>query len=187
MRVTNAAEPNDFGEARLIEHARRGDTAAFEALYRKYVGRVHGLCLRMCRDHAIAEDCVQETFIKAWRNLSRFELRSAFGTWLHSIAVNAVLGRSRRKVDLHSVELSEGDEPVDSDWPDTGEAMDLERLIQELPDGARHVVVLQGIYGYTHEETASFLGIAVGTCKAQLHRARKLLAKRIDETQRPQP
>jgi RNA polymerase sigma-70 factor (ECF subfamily) len=177
-----AAELKDFAEARLIDQARRGDTAAFEALYRNYVGRVHGLCLRMCRDHATAEDCVQETFINAWRNLARFELRSTFGTWLHSIAVNAVLGRSRRKLDHHTVELSELDEPVDTHWPDTGAAMDLERLIQELPEGARYVLVLQAIYGYTHEETAVFLGIAVGTCKAQLHRARKLLAKRMAQT-----
>jgi RNA polymerase sigma-70 factor (ECF subfamily) len=163
-------------EARLVERARSGDVASFERIYRLHSGRVHGLCLRMLRDGAIAEDCVQETFITAWRHLHSFQARSTLATWLHRIAVNTVLARSRRK--------SLRNEPASFDEPpetaaDAAEVMDLERVIGELPEGARHVLVLQGIYGYTHEEVAQMLGVAVGTCKAQLHRARKLLAERL--------
>ena len=174
------AQVVDLGERRLIERARRGDQSAFEAIYRTHVGRVYGLCLRMLQDPAAAEDCVQEAFISAWRNLPGFEGRSTLATWLHRIAVNAVLGRIRRKEPI--VHAAEPEEMADADLPalaDSMDVLDLEQLIASLPTGARHVLLLRGVYGYTHEETAEFLGIAVGTCKAQLHRARRLLTERI--------
>jgi RNA polymerase sigma-70 factor, ECF subfamily len=157
--------------------ARRGDSRAFERLYRAYVGRVYGLCLRMTANRAMAEDCTQETFINAWKGLKDFESRSALGTWLHRIAVNSVLGRARRgelemKQDLEDT----ADVPDALVAPNDELAVeDLEKLLGKLPGGARSVVVLYGVYGYSHEETAHMLGIAVGTCKAQLHRARHLL------------
>ncbi len=85
----------DFDVA-LIERARRGDSRAFERLYREHVGRVNGLCLRMTRNPDLAADCTQDAFIKAWKALPRFEARSSFSTWLHPIAVNTVLERRRR-------------------------------------------------------------------------------------------
>ncbi len=178
--METSAEVADLSERRVIERARRGDQAAFATIYRTHVGRVYGLCLRMLQDPAAAEDCAQEAFISAWRNLPRFESRSSFGTWLHRIAVNAVLGRSRRKDPV--VYSDEPEEMPGASLPpllDAMDVLDLEQLIAGLPPGARHVLVLQGVYGYTHEETAEFLGIAVGTCKAQLHRARKLLVARM--------
>lgn len=174
------AEVVDLGERRLLENARKGDSAAFETIYRTHVGRVYGLCLRMLQDPAAAEDCAQEAFISAWRNLKSFEGRSSLGTWLHRIAVNAVLGRTRRREPV--IHTAEPEEFAGADLPalaDSMDVLDLEQLIATLPTGARHVLVLQGVYGYTHEETAAFLGIAVGTCKAQLHRARKLLTERM--------
>ena len=168
-------------EAALIQRARRGDAHAFERLYREYSGRVYGLCLRMTRDPSAAEDCTQEAFINAWRALDRFETRSAFGTWIHRIAVNVVLGKRRRvsfgaeaSLDSEMLEASEWsfDTPV--------EESEIEEAIAKLPEGARDVLVLSGIYGYSHIETAQMLGLAEGTCKAQLHRARKLLAERLN-------
>lgn len=174
------AEVVDLRERRLIEKAHKGDTSAFEAIYRAHVGRVYGLCLRMLQDPATAEDCTQEAFISAWRNLKTFEGRSSLGTWLHRIAVNAVLGRTRRKEPVtHFADPEEASGAVIPAFADAMDVLDLEQLIATLPTGARHVLVLQGVYGYTHEETAKFLGIAVGTCKAQLHRARKLLTERM--------
>src|SRR5436190_16109761 len=78
-----------------IERARRGDSKAFERLYREHVGRVNGLCLRMTRNPDLAADCVQDTFIKAWKALPKFEARASFSTWLHRIAVNTVLEKRR--------------------------------------------------------------------------------------------
>src|SRR5262245_12400776 len=83
-------------EGALVQRARSGDTRAFERIYREHVGKVYGLCLRMTRDPALAEDCAQETFVNAWRALDRFETRSSLGTWLHRIAVNVALAKRRK-------------------------------------------------------------------------------------------
>lgn len=167
-------------EAALLERARQGDVRAFERLYREFVGRVYGLCLRLVRHPADAEDCTQQTFINAWSALARFEARSSFATWLHRIAVNVVLSR-RQRTTLSIEILSVGPEEMESDWTfDTSiEVSEIEAAIVELPDGARDVLVLSGIYGYSHAETAAMLGVAEGTCKAQLHRARQLLRERL--------
>jgi RNA polymerase sigma-70 factor (ECF subfamily) len=174
---------SEGGESEWIAQARDGDMAAFECLYRAHVGRVHGLCLRMTRHPETAEDLTQETFVSAWRSLSAFEGRSGFGTWLHRIAVNAVLARGRSPQGRGEVSLTTEDgEDREFESPaemDTALPLDLERAIGTLPAGARDVMVLHGVYGYSHEETAGMLGVAVGTCKAQLHRARRLLRERM--------
>jgi len=172
-------------ERRLVEAAVSGSVAAFESLYRLHLGRVYGLCLRMTGHRETAEDCAQEAFIQAWRNLPRFQARASFGTWLHRIAVNAVLGQARRRSERVGKDASIEDELADTlpdgSVGDTGAGMDVEAAIARLPPGARHVLVLAGVYGYSHEETADMLGVAVGTCKAQLHRARQLLGQRLAE------
>lgn len=154
---------------------------AFEALYREQVGAVFGLCRRLTRDTAAAEDATQETFLRAWRAFDDFESRSAVATWLHRIAVNVVIEMRRPKgtqmLTYVSGPLPERDEDWQLDTP--VEVAELEAAVLALPDGARDVLVLSGIYDYTHAETAAMLGIAVGTCKAQLHRARRLLQQRL--------
>jgi len=179
QRAREAAE-----ERRLVLAAADGSSTAFEALYRRHVPRVYALCLRMTGHVAAAEDCTQDAFIQAWRALPRFETRSAFGTWLHRIAVNVVLQQSRRRRESlgsgDSVEREVGDTLPDLGAEDPAAGRDLESAIATLPPGARHVLVLVGVYGHSHEEAAQMLGIAVGTCKAQLHRARALLGARLD-------
>lgn len=168
----------------LIERARKGDARAFERLYREHVGRVNGLCLRLTRDPDQAADCTQETFIKAWKALARFESRASFATWLHRIAVNTVLERRRKPAarEVSVEEIGDVDTP-EREWSfDTPvEEAELEVAIASLPPGARDALVLCGIYGYEHNEAAQMLGIAVGTCKAQLHRARALMRERIEK------
>ena len=179
-----SAERSPLSDSALVAAARKGDMRAFERLYRLHSGKVMGLCLRMTRRHDVAEDCVQQTFIRAWRSLAAFEGRSAFGTWLHRIAVNEVLTfqrnhGTRAESDGEAVEDAQ-DAPVETPREyDSGEVMDVERALATLPPGSRHVVVLQTVYGYSHEEVADMLGIAVGTCKAQLHRGRRLLRERM--------
>jgi len=178
QRAREAAE-----ERRLVQAAAEGSSTAFAALYRRHAARVYALCLRMTGHVAAAEDCTQEAFIQAWRSLPRFETRSAFGTWLHRIAVNAVLQQSRRRHETvgatDSVERELGEVLPDQGAEDPAAGRDLEHAIASLPAGARHVLVLVGVYGHSHEEAAQLLGIAVGTCKAQLHRARALLGARL--------
>jgi RNA polymerase sigma-70 factor (ECF subfamily) len=177
-------EPEDTRvdwEGALVQRACAGDARAFERLYREHVGRVYGLCLRMTRDPAMAEDCTQEAFINAWKALARFETRSSLATWLHRIAVNVALGK-RRKASVVLESTSDDDnEVIESDWTlETPlEVNEIEAAIERLPEGARDVLVLHAIYGYSHLEAAEMLGVAEGTCKAQLHRARGLLRDKL--------
>ena len=170
-------------ERQLVATAAGGSTPAFEQLYRRHAARVYAVCLRMTGNAATAEDCVQEAFVQAWGILGQFETRSTFGTWLHRIAVNTVLQQVRRRQELlgegDSIEREVADRLADPLGDDPGRSRDVEAAIAGLPAGARHVLVLVGLYGHSHEEAAQMLGVAVGTCKAQLHRARALLQARL--------
>ncbi len=167
-------------EGALVQRAAAGDTRAFERLYREHSGRVYGLCLRMTRDAQLAEDCVQDTFINAWKALSSFETRSSLATWLHRIAVNVSLGKRRKSGPVVEPDPDAEDGATGGWTLETPvEVKELEEAIGALPDGARDALVLHALYGYSHEEAAQMLGIAAGTCKAQLHRARKLLRERL--------
>lgn len=166
-------------EGALVQRASGGDTRAFERLYREHSGRVYGLCLRMTRDAQLAEDCTQETFINAWRALGKFETRSSLSTWLHRIAVNVSLARRRRNAPAEPLPEEGEGEALEWTLETPVEVAEIESAIGELPDGARDALVLHALYGYSHGEAAQMLGIAEGTCKAQLHRARKLLRERL--------
>jgi RNA polymerase sigma-70 factor (ECF subfamily) len=168
-------------EGALVERACAGDTRAFERLYREHAGRVYGLCLRMTRDPHLAEDCTQETFINAWRALPKFQTRSALSTWLHRIAVNVTLARRRKAAPVETpAEDEEGE--IAGEWTleTPVEVREIETAIGTLPEGARDALVLHALYGYSHGEAAQMLGVAEGTCKAQLHRARRLLRERLN-------
>ncbi len=168
----------------LAALARDGDMQAFERLYRSHVGRVYGLCLRMTANVRRAEDLTQAVFVQAWRKLSLFHTAegSAFGPWLHRIAVNTVLtdirATDRRHQRVTPVDNPEAWETA-SRQPTRGLRLDLEQAIAGLPTQARAVFVLHDVEGYQHNEIAEFLCIAVGTSKTQLHRARKLLQEAL--------
>src|ERR1700755_1860585 len=132
-------EPEDTRidwEGALVQRACAGDVRAFERLYREHVGRVYGLCLRMTRDPALAEDCTQETFINAWKALGRVETRSSLATWLRRIAVYVALGK-RRKSGAALVQSSTDDEGevIETEWTlETPlEVNEIEAAIEHLP------------------------------------------------------
>ena len=137
---------------------------------------MYGLCLRMTASPSLAEDCVQQTYLQAWKNLSRFRGDSTLSTWLHRIAVNEVRGHFRKEA-RHTVDTA--DEEVSAPTASSGTDIDLERAIAELPARSRAVFVLVGIYGYPHHEAASMLDMAVGTSKAHFHQARRSLQERL--------
>ena len=177
-----ASQPAISEEAVWIRRAQQSDSRAFERLYRMHIDKVYGLCLRMTGNVAEAEDCAQDAFIQAWNKLSKFRGDSAFATWLHRIAVNTVLGRMRKsKREQDRIQVASEILPAPASIGDSGNLRDLSDAVDRLPEGARHVFVLSGIYGYSHEESSNMLGIAVGTSKAQLHRARRLLSQQLTE------
>jgi len=169
-------------EAAWIEQAQKRSARAFEALYRLHIDRVYGLCLRMTGNVSEAEDCAQEAFIQAWSKLDKFRGDSLFSTWLHRIAVNSVLGRMRKSNREHDrIRAVAEQAPPPITTGDTGDMRDLSEAVDRLPEGARHVFVLHAVYGYTHDEAGEMLGIAAGTSKAQLHRAKRLLAQQLKQ------
>jgi RNA polymerase sigma-70 factor, ECF subfamily len=171
---------------RLNPSAAHGGIRAFEAIYREHVGAVYGLCLRLTGNRELAQDCTQETFLAAWRALPKFQARSALATWLHRIAVNTVLARQRGLAARFEAMTNPQEDVMNRHGgSDMAPPLDLERAIAALPDGARHVLVLVGIYGYDHEEAAELLGLMAGTCRAHLHRARQLLKKQLGLTENP--
>jgi RNA polymerase sigma-70 factor (ECF subfamily) len=177
----------DAGEdAILVRRAAGADVAAFEALYRRHHRRVHGVIVRLVgQAGARAEDLTQEAFVRAWQALPGFRFESAVSTWLHRLAVNTALMELRAR---RSRPLADDDEDALEalSMPDTaGRAVlgrDLERAVATLPPRARAVLVLHDVEGWKHEEIAEELGMAVGSSKAQLHRARGLLRTRIGES-----
>ena len=180
--MANANTDPVADEAAWIMQAQRSDSRAFEALYRLHIDKVYGLCLRMTGNVAEAEDCAQEAFIQAWNKLGKFRGDSAFSTWLHRIAVNSVLGRMRKsKREQERILAVAENTLVPVSMGDSGELRDLSEAVDRLPEGARHVFVLNAVYGYSHDEAAKMLGIATGTSKAQLHRARRLLAQQLKQ------
>lgn len=167
----------------LARRAQLGDEAAFESLYREHAGRVYALCLRLSGDRTRAGELTQDVFVRCWEQLKSFRGDSAFGTWLYRLAVNVVWtanrGDRRREARVLPVERPDVlEKPRDA--PAVGLSLDLEQAIASLPEGAREVFVLFDVEGYAHEEIARMTGIAVGTSKAQLFRARRLLRERLE-------
>ena len=200
--MTAVPPANDFpdrdADAQLVERARTGDVAAFEHVYRREVGRVYALCLRMTADAARARELTQSVFVRAWDRLGSFRGDSQLSSWLHRIAVNEVLTeartdrRRRARVvlaeDRTAEDAGDDDAGAREDAPATSgitlpedieTRMDLDRAIAALPTGARTVFVLHDIEGYRHEEISRMTGSAEGTLRAQLHRARKLLMEAL--------
>jgi RNA polymerase sigma-70 factor (ECF subfamily) len=160
-----------------VRHAAAGDLAAFERLYHRHCARIHTLARRML-GAAEADEATQDTFVRAWEKLGTFRGEAAFATWLHRLAIHLFLARRAREARLRDRFLEDDDALATTTARATTHPelrLDLERAIEELPEGARQVFTLYDVEGYRHEEVAELLGITVGTSKSQLHRARMLL------------
>ena len=169
-----------------VRAASLGDSRAFEALYRKHSRRLYAVVWRLAGGQAArAEDLVQEAFIRAWQALPTFRFESAFSTWLHRLAVNTALMDLRSRSGAEDLETDdsalENIATRDTAGQRARQQIDLERAVATLPERARAVLVLHDIEGWKHEEIAAELVMAVGSSKAQLHRARNLLRARLGD------
>lgn len=186
MALSEAAFEHGDDDAALVDRARNGDRAAFESLYHRHRNRVYALVWRLCGgDSSLAEDLLQDAFVRAWQKLDSFRGESRFGTWLHRLSANVALSdrrirvrRLERETALDGVaeRTATGEKDVYA-----GERMDLEQAIAGLPERARTVLILYDIEGYRHAEIAEIAGMAVGSSKAQLHRARKLVREELEK------
>ncbi len=183
----------------LADRAAEGDREAFEEIYRRYVNRVYGLCLRLTTDVVEAETLTQDTFVKGWFAIAGYAGKGNLGGWLGRVAVNlwrdrfrATARRGRLVEEMAAKSLGDGGGATSADLTgasrpnrdgvvDLLTGLDLERCIARLPEGGRLVFVFHDVEGYTHREIAELLDLAVGTVKAQLHRARRLLRNMLAE------
>ncbi|MBP6716675.1 MAG: RNA polymerase sigma factor [Acidobacteria bacterium] len=171
----------------LADRCRSGESAAFEELYRAHSPRLFGLACRMVgRSHA--EDLLQDIFLTAHRKLDRYRGESSLGTWLFRMATNVCIDHLRSRSNKNALLTSEFDEAVSPDELAAGSAgpvvgvvdrLDLERALADLPPGCRAVFVLHDVEGFEHREIAGLLGVAEGTSKSQLHKARMRLRRTL--------
>lgn len=181
----NTTRTDHDEDEELVALARSGDVPAFESLYRRHRNRIYALVWRLCGgDNSLAEDLLQEAFVRAWQKLDSFRGDSRFGTWLHRLSANVALSDRRIRVRRarHEEPLDESAERTVTGSRDVFAAQrrDLERAIARLPERARTVLVLFDIEGYGHAQIAAITGMAVGSSKAQLHRARRLVREDLE-------
>jgi len=176
--LENAVPP--ASERADVSRAQSGDTRAFERLYRTHAARIFCLARRMIGVD-LADELTQDVFVRAWEKLRTFRGESAFGTWLHRVAINVILHRRGvLRVERGRLDDDEGALEQVAARPGSPElGMDIEGAIGKLPSGARVVFVLHDVEGFKHEEIADLLGVTAGTTKAQLHRARMILRQRL--------
>lgn len=171
-------------EFELVRQAAAGNTYAFRELYNNNVSRVYAVCLRAAQDRDTADELTQEVFIKAWEKLNTFQFESKFSSWLHSIAVNQFLmmKRSEKRFSERVAELSEivnRENPLNKAKHSYDSRIDIEDALEKLPEQARLTFILHDIEGYKHHEISAIMNIEIGTSKAHLHRARKMLRKEL--------
>jgi len=160
-------------EAELVERCRRKEPGAFEQLYRDHATRVYNLACRLSGSPADGEDLAQEVFVQVYRKLDSFRGDAALGTWIYRLATNLCLDHLRRRsVPGRETEPLDDATPRAATRPLSADRMDLERAITSLPDGYRAAFVLHDVEGFNHHEIGAILGIAEGTSKSQVHKAR---------------
>ena len=183
VAVDNTTDAHiELRETDVVREAQDGSGEAFERLYRRHGRRVYALCLRMVSDPERAEELTQDVFVRAWNTIGSFQHRSAFGTWLHRLGVNVVLSDMRSEKRRASREVMPGnlddlEREVKGAMPET--RMDLEVAIAQLPPGAKNVLILHDVEGYRYREIAELTGVAEGTVKSQLSRARRLVREAL--------
>ena len=165
-------EPDDVA---LVRRVQRGDLGAFEPLYRRHAGRTYALCLRLTGDRMAAAERVQDVFVRVWERMKSFRGDSAFTSWLHRLTVNVVLAEMRSTKRREARIMLDDVPTAPAPAPRIDERIDLDAALLCLPPGARVVFVLHDIEGYSHDEIASLLGLASGTVRAQLWKARQML------------
>ncbi len=181
--ATQPGSEPDRGFDTHLALAVQGDERGFERIYRAHVGRIYALALRLADNAGHAEELTQDVFVRTWERLASFRGESSFSTWLHRLAVNVILSDRRsawRRTRRISADGEVAELEPDSRAPTPGLRLDLDQCIAGLPPGARTVFVLHDVEGYEHAEIAAIAGIAVGTSKAQLFRARRLLREALD-------
>ena len=170
-------------ETQLIERVLAGDMSAARQLYDAHIGAVHRLAMRMTGDEELAQEAAQDAFVRAFRSLRSFRGDAAFGTWIHRIALSAILTaiRGRKRWSSKRAEIEEADSVMVRQDAEPDLRTKLYAAIDALPEIYRTVFVLHDVEGHKHEEIGALLGIPSGTSKARLSGARSKLRNALRE------
>lgn len=167
-----------MSEAHLITRVLAGDRLAGRELYDAHAPQVFRLAYRMTCDDQLAQECTQDTFVRAFSKLGTFRQEAALATWIHRIAVSVVLQalRSRRRWSDRFVNLEEAQHVASEESIGDAELVTrLERAVAELPEIYRTALIMHDVEGYTHAAIANELAIAEGTSKTRVSQARAKL------------
>jgi RNA polymerase sigma-70 factor (ECF subfamily) len=175
-------------EAALIDRARRGDRSAFEELVRRHADRLYAVVLRFVANADEAEEVVQETFVRAWRSIDRFEGRARFFTWLYRIGINEAKRRMARRPPVPLLSLDDEPVPEAPDWSEAPESRlaqgelrsALEAAVRALPIEYRAPLILRDVEGLSTHEAAEVMELGEAAFKSRLHRARLAVRRALD-------
>ena len=166
----------DDPDAQLVKAAANGNIQAFQQLFERHQRSIYGLVWRLAGDSNLADDLTQEVFIKLWDVLASFRGESKFSTWLHTVATRVAISELRKQRNWQHLQLTDANDYAEQlTHEEAPDLSTLDRLMLRLPPQTRAVFVLHCLEGLRHEDVAQELGIAVGTSKAQVHRARSML------------
>ncbi len=176
-------------ERQLVQLAQEGSPAAFEELVAKYQSKVFSMALSFTRNREAADDLAQEIFLKAYLALPRFHGKSEFGTWLYRISINHIKDYLRKKSRVKEVSLEDVAEVSASNREQMERAEQeqetearrtlVQRFVQGLPEKYRVIVTLRDIQGLAYEQISQTLKLSPGTVDSRLHRARRMLRKKL--------
>ncbi len=189
--MSTAPRPQQVSQDALIERAQQGDSAAFAELYELHKRQAYRICFRMMRNHADAEDLVQEAFLQLFRKLKLFRGESQFATWFHRLVVNVALMKFRKKdgrydssldelVEVGDSELKQEVTSIDHHLELSPERIAVGKAIEQLPPGYRLILRMHDLEGFEHNEIAEILGCSIGNSKSQLHKARAALLSLLE-------
>jgi RNA polymerase sigma-70 factor (ECF subfamily) len=181
----SVATATAVNEAELIVRAQNGERNAFSELVRIHTRGVFNVVYRMCGDALVAEDAAQETFIRAWQNLSSYRPQTSLRNWLYRIAFNAGMDMLRKEKRILPTDIEEMNLPDDRPGPESMVSQNertamVQKAILSLPDASRAVLVLKEYEGMSYREIADALDIPIGTVMSRLNYARKLLKENLE-------
>lgn len=170
-------------ETDLIQGCINGDRKMQRLLYDTYASKMYAVCLRYAGNENDANDILQESFIKVYKNLPKFRSEGSFEGWIRRIFINTSIEHYRKKVKSFNISETHENTVKDTniDALDVLAAKDIMKLVNELSPGYKSVFNLQVVEGYSHKDIAAMLGITEGTSKSQLARAKNALRKLIEE------
>lgn len=182
-KPTALKEPVHLQYKTLIEQSKKGNRKAQFALYNQYVDAMFQISLRMLNNRADAEDILQESFTKAFKNLIQFKYESSFGAWLKRIVINNCINHLKKRklkwVEIESAATNMKAQTTDYQLNQLPKIEHVKEKIKQLPDGFRVVLSLYLLEGYDHKEISQILNISESTSKTQYHRAKNKLKQLV--------